>query len=87
MLETTTISELRANLSEYVHNLKDEPLLVLSRSKPAAYLMKPELFEALVERIEQLEDIIDGRIAVSEYLENPDQAVDADEILSELMEL
>ena len=86
MLETTTITELRTNLSEYVHNLNDEPLLVLSRSRPAAYLVKPELFEALVERIEQLEDIIDGRMAISEYLKNPDVAVDADEILTKLME-
>lgn len=86
MLKTTTISELRTNLSEYVHNLKDEPLLVLSRSKPTAYLVKPELFEVLVERIEQLEDIIDGRMAISEYLKNPDVAVDADEILSKLLE-
>jgi prevent-host-death family protein len=84
MLKTTTVSELRADLSEFIKNLDDGPLLVLSRSRPAAVLVEPEMFDAIVEKCELLEDLVDGRRAISEYLEDRSIAVDAEEVFERL---
>jgi len=41
MYRTTTVSELRADLSSLLASLKEGPLLVLSHSKPKAVLVEP----------------------------------------------
>ena len=69
MLRTTTVTQLRAELASLLESLQEGPLLVLSHSKPAAILIEPEMFESLVERVEFLEDLFDGRQAIAEYLE------------------
>ncbi len=84
MLKTTTVSELRADLAELIKNLDDGPLLVLSRSRPAAVLVEPKMFDAIVEKCELLEDLVDGRRAISEYLEDRSIAVDAEEVFQRL---
>ncbi len=68
MFRTTSVSQLRADLSSLLSNLGEGPLVVLSHSKPKAILIDPELFDNLVERVELLEDLLDGRQAVTEYL-------------------
>jgi prevent-host-death family protein len=80
MLRTTTVTQLRAELASLLESLQDGPLLVLSHSKPAAILIEPEMFESLVERVEYLEDLMDGRQAIAEYLEDPAVALDAEEV-------
>ena len=84
MLRTATVTELRSELSSYLDSLRDGPLLVLSHSKPAAMLVEPEEFDRILERVEYLEDLIDGRQAVAEYLEDPSVAHDADEVFERL---
>ena len=59
-------------------------MLVLSHSKPAAMLIEPEEFDRLVERVEFLEDLLDGRRAVAEYLEDPTIAADAEEVFERI---
>jgi prevent-host-death family protein len=84
MLRTTTVTQLRAELASLLESLEDGPLLVLSHSKPAAVLIEPELFENLLERVEYLEDLLDGRQAIAEYLEDPSIAVDAEEVFDRI---
>ncbi len=84
MLKTTTVSELRADLSKLIKNLDDGPLLVLSRSRPAAVLVEPEMFDDIIDKCELLEDLVDGRRAISEYIEDKSVAVDAEEVFERL---
>ena len=77
MFRTATVTELRSDLSSFLSSLKEGPLLVLSHSKPKAMMVEPELFENLLDRVEMLEDILDGRQAIAEYLDNPGVALDA----------
>lgn len=84
MFRTTTVTELRADLSSIIANLEDGPLLVLSHSKPKAMLIEPELFDNLLERVELLEDLLDGRQALEEYIQNPDIALNAEEVFKRI---
>ena len=67
MLRTTNVSTLRTDLSSFLSDLEDGPVLILSHSTPKAVLIDPDLFDSLVEKVELLEDIVDGRRAISEY--------------------
>ena len=84
MLRTTTVTQLRSDLASLLESLQEGPLLVLSHSKPAAMLIDPEMFENLVERVEFLEDVLDGRQAIAEYLEDPTVALDAEEVFKRI---
>ena len=84
MFRTTTVTELRANLSSLIDSLKNGPLLVLSHSKSKAVLIEPEFFSDLLERVEFLEDLLDGQQAIDEYIKNPDIALDADEVFKRI---
>lgn len=84
MFKTTTVTELRSELAGYLSKLDDGPVVVMSRSRPAAVLVEPEAFDAILERLEMLEDLIDGRHAVAKYLEDDSVAVDADEVFARL---
>lgn len=84
MLRTTTVSQLRSDLASLSESLQEGPLLVLSHGKPAAMLMEPEMFDSLVERVETLEDLLDGRQAIAEYLQDPAIALDAEEVFKRL---
>ena len=86
MFRTTTVTQLRSDLSTLLSSLKEGPLLVLSHSKPAAILIEPELFDNLLERVELLEDLLDGRQVIAEYLENPDIAIDAEAVFEQIGE-
>jgi len=84
MFRTTTVTELRSDLSSLIASLEDGPLLVLSHSKPKAMLIEPELFDNLLQRVELLEDLLDGREVITEYIENPASALDAEEIFERI---
>ena len=84
MFRTTTVTELRSDLAKLLKELDQGPIVVMSRSRPSAVLIDPDTYEALLERSELLEDLLDGRKALSEYLENPDIAVDAEEVFERL---
>jgi PHD/YefM family antitoxin component YafN of YafNO toxin-antitoxin module len=64
--------------------LAEGPLLVLTHGKPAAVLLEPSYYESLLERIELLEDMLDGRQVVSEYVDDPSVAIEAEEVFGHL---
>lgn len=84
MLRTTNVSTLRNDLSTFLSGLEDGPVLVLSHSKPKAILLDPDVYESLVEKVEFLEDIVDGRRAISDFRSDPDSAIDAEEVFERL---
>jgi len=84
MLKTASVSQLRSDLSSYIEKVEEGPIVVLSRSQPAAILLDPEVYEALIENAETLEDILDGRVALEHYAAHPEAAVDAEEVFSRL---
>lgn len=79
-----TVTELRQNLAQFLEELDSGPLMVIQRSRPAGYLVAAEEFEGLVEKLEELEDIAEGMQAVQEVMRDPDNAVDAEEVFSNL---
>ncbi len=84
MLRSTNVSTLRSSLPSFLKNLDEGPLLVLSHSRPVAVILDPEMFEALVEKMELLEDLVEGRRAITEYREHPDRAIDAEGVFERL---
>jgi PHD/YefM family antitoxin component YafN of YafNO toxin-antitoxin module len=58
--------------------------MIMSRSRPAAVLVDPEMFDTLLKECELLEDILDGRTAVAEYLKDSKSAVDAEKVFERL---
>lgn len=84
MFKTATVSQLRADLASYIKELSQGPLVLLSHSQPAAVIVDPEMFEALLERVEYLEDVIEGRQAVAEFLADEEVAVNAEDVFDNL---
>jgi prevent-host-death family protein len=84
MLRTTNVSTLRADISSFLRTIEDGPILILSHSKPQAVLIDPELFDSLVEKVELLEDLLDGRRVISAYKTDPDSFLDAEEVFERL---
>jgi prevent-host-death family protein len=68
MIHTTSITELRDRLAETIDSLEEEnAILIVRHSKPAAYLVSCELFESLLERVEDLDDQADMAAALADY--------------------
>ena len=84
MLRTASVSQLRSDLSSYLDKVEDGPIVVLSRSQPAAVLLDPGVYEALIENAETLEDILDGRLALARFAAHPEAALDAEEVFARL---
>lgn len=84
MMKTATITELRSDLASYINQLGEGPLMVMSRSRPAAVLIDPETFDTLMRECELLEDILDGRQVIAEYRTNHTVAVNAEEVFERL---
>jgi prevent-host-death family protein len=83
MIRTISITELRDNLSTTIAALsQDQAVLVMRRSKPAAYLVSPSMFEQLFERLEDLGDQIDMQAALVDY--RNDKAVEAEAAFTRL---
>ena len=70
-MKTATITELRSGLASYINQLGEGPLMVMSRSRPAAVLIDPETFDTLMRECDLLEDILDGRQSIAEYRADP----------------
>lgn len=84
MMKTTTVTRLRSELASYINELSDGPVMVMSRSCPAAVLLDPETFDTLMKECEILEDILDGRQAIAEYHKDDKVAVEAEEVFERL---
>jgi len=83
MIQTSSVTELRDKLAETIDSLgKDKAVLILRHSKPAAYLVSRELFESLLERVEDLQDQADMQAALDDYRQG--KAVDAEDVFGRL---
>ena len=51
---TASISELKSNPSETVAAGGGEPVAILNRNKPAFYCVPSDLYEAMIERLDDL---------------------------------
>ena len=61
--ELVPISELRTRQPEILEALSDKPVLLTQHSRAAAVLLSPELYNKMVEYIEDLEDSVDAFVA------------------------
>lgn len=53
--QTVGISELKLNPSAVLLAAQTEPVAILNRNKPAGYLVNPQAWEAMLERLEDAE--------------------------------
>ena len=51
----TSISELKKNPSAVIAAAEDGPVAILNRNKPAAYLIPAKAWEAIMDRLEDIE--------------------------------
>lgn len=49
------ISELKANPAAILTAATTEPVAILNRNKPAGYIISPEVWEALADRLEDMD--------------------------------
>ncbi|MCW5875847.1 MAG: type II toxin-antitoxin system Phd/YefM family antitoxin [Anaerolineales bacterium] len=80
----TSITQLRENLAKYLDETRRGPVRIMRHSETAAYLVSAAEFEGLVEKLEDLLDIVEATQALKEFAENPDLAVDAEEVYKKL---
>jgi antitoxin StbD len=52
---TVSITELRRNPGAIIEEAGDAPVAILNRNRAAAYLVPAEAFEALIDKLEDLE--------------------------------
>jgi PHD/YefM family antitoxin component YafN of YafNO toxin-antitoxin module len=79
-----SVSSLRERLSNYIDELpEDQVLMVVRHSKPAAYLLAPEVYEAILEQLEASIDLKDMVQHIKDFLDSKD-VVDARELFDEL---
>lgn len=75
------LTEAKARLAELVREAADREVVLLRHGHPAAVLVSPERYEAMLEEIEDLRD----RISVFESQESPaDLRVSHDKLMAEL---
>lgn len=83
MIRTASVTDLRDKLADTLDVLdKENAVMVVRHSKPAAYLVSPRLFEALMVHVEDLEDIREMQLALEDYQQG--QAVEAEEVFQRL---
>ncbi|MEX2144266.1 MAG: type II toxin-antitoxin system Phd/YefM family antitoxin [Anaerolineales bacterium] len=82
--KSTTVSQLRENLAKYLDETREGPLRVMKHSETAAFLVGAKQFEQLVERLEDLLDIVEGTQALKEIQDHPELALDAEAVFKEL---
>jgi antitoxin StbD len=75
---SASITELKKNPSALLKQASGEPVVILNHNKPTAYLIPAEAYEALMDRLEDLEL---GAIVRQRTMEKPDAIeVDLDEL-------
>ena len=79
--ETLPISELRHAQAQVIGRLTDGPIVLTQRGKAAAILVDPSLWNRLLERLEDLDDAVEGLKALAEYNADPSSARPLEEIL------
>ncbi len=75
---SASITELKKNPSALLKQASGEPVVILNHNKPTAYLVPAEAYEALMDRLEDLEL---GAIVRQRAAEKPDAIeIDLDEL-------
>ena len=75
---SASITELKKNPSALLKQASGEPVVILNHNKPTAYLIPAQTYEALMDRLEDLEL---GAIVRQRTIEKPDAIeVDLDDI-------
>lgn len=82
--KSATVTELRENLAEYLKDTRSGPLKVMRHSETAAYLVNAKEFEELIEKFEDLLDIVEATKILEEISKDPSSLVDAEEVFKEL---
>lgn len=73
---TASISEFKANPMRIIAQAGGEPLAILNRNKPAFYCLAPDLYEMLLEKLDDMELL---RLA-QERADEPSFEVSLDEL-------
>ncbi|MCJ7500922.1 type II toxin-antitoxin system Phd/YefM family antitoxin [bacterium] len=75
---SASVTELKKNPSALLKQASGEPVVILNHNKPTAYLIPAQTYEALMDRLEDLEL---GAIVRQRTIEKPDAVeVDLDDI-------
>jgi PHD/YefM family antitoxin component YafN of YafNO toxin-antitoxin module len=78
MPELLGISELRLRQNEVLQKLKEGPILLAQRSQAVAVMVSPEMWNEMVERIEDLQDAL----AVAQARAGDEPTMDLDDYLA-----
>lgn len=83
--KTASVSGLRDNISDYIKDLpEDETILVLRHNTPVAYLMSPEHYIHIHERLEAIEDIRDMLEVIKDFKNGGEDLIDAEDFFKEI---
>lgn len=69
-----SMSEFKKNPAQVLRSAGEKPVAVLNHNRPAFYMVTPKLFEALVEKLVDL-DLVE---LVRQRLEHKDTAIEVD---------
>jgi antitoxin StbD len=61
MSKLVAVGEARARLSQLARDVGDQHIVLMNNCRPAAILVSPQRYSALVEEIEDLRDRLHGR--------------------------
>ena len=75
---SVSITELKRSPTAVLEQAGTEPVAVLNHNRPAAYLLSPEVYEAMLERLNA-----DLRVAIREGIESG-PAIAAEDLFAEL---
>ena len=75
---SVSITELKRSPSAVLEQAGSQPVAVLNHNRPAAYLLPPHVYEAMLERLNA-----DLRVAIQEGIDSG-PAIAADEVFAEL---
>jgi antitoxin StbD len=75
---SVSITELKRSPSAVLEQAGSQPVAVLNHNKPAAYLLSPRVYEAMLERLNA-----DLRAAIQEGIDSG-EGIPAEDVLAEL---
>jgi prevent-host-death family protein len=77
---TFPITEARAKMKEIAAKAHETPVVLLSRSRPVAVVLSPERYQAMLDRVEELED----QAAILYDQLHPEERISHEKVLAEL---
>lgn len=64
---TLSIDALQDNPTKYLEQIKERPIVITQNGTPTAYLIDCEWYDALLQRLEDLEDLRDMEESLAAY--------------------